>query len=141
MGWVEQISPQINNSGRGVWPQSVVEAERRLYDHQFVYVGSGLCRVELSGKEYDLKSGSWIIIPPNTAHRSTALSDNTERFWVHFDWKKVIRKARIPHCVYLPQKPDPELIKEAPSFVPGNLKHSLKPENGYWKMWILTITK
>jgi AraC-like DNA-binding protein len=122
MEWLEYISQVVNIVGGGSWTKGFTEPDRVIYDHELVLFSAGKCLLTVNGKQYQCQAPYWFIIPPGTAHRTTAVSDEVYRYWVHFDWLHTERNIS-PICTYVPEKPDAKLIRTAPAFVPDTVLH------------------
>jgi AraC-like DNA-binding protein len=117
--WLGQISPRLNTAWRGFWKAGTIEPARYLYDHELVLVTEGSCRVQLGTTCHELRSGSFLIIPPGVRHTTTTSTGGVRRACFHFDWTPPAAQRRaLPFWVYHPGRPRPSDIKTAPSFVP-----------------------
>lgn len=57
--------------------------EKGRLDYHIVFVCDGMCNATYSGSEYTLKSGDFIIYPPNTYQKYT-FDDKGKYLWIHF---------------------------------------------------------
>ncbi len=137
--WLNRISPAVNTAGTGPWRKNFVEPARYLFDHELVAVAGGKCRVEISGRIYNLDNFSWIIIPPGLSHTSTALT-GVKRYWVHFDWSFISGKTISAICVYTPGKPDKSQLRPAPEYVPSEIQRGKLPANSPVFQLLETLT-
>jgi len=115
--WLDRISPRLNTLWRGEWPMHNVEPARFLYDHELVIVTGGKFLLRVEQEEWEMKAGSFAIIPPNTNHVSIATGRTVFRSCIHFDWL-CEPSPRRPICCYYPKRPTPRLIVPTPAFVP-----------------------
>jgi AraC-like DNA-binding protein len=117
--WLSQISPRLNTAWRGSWKTGMIEPARYLYDHELVLVTEGSCRVQLGRAFYEMRAGSFLIIPPGVGHSTTTNPGGVRRICFHFDWTPpTVRRRRLPFWVYHPRYPKPSDIQRAPAFVP-----------------------
>ena len=82
---LRKINPSIGPVCRTKWEKGHVERNRRIYDYELVFFGSGSGRVLAGDRVFFCKSGSMIIIPPALPH-CTISDTQTERWCIHFDW-------------------------------------------------------
>lgn len=124
MEWLQKISPSLNQVGGESWNKGFIEPDRVIYDHELVLFTSGECVLTINKKQYCCKSPYWIIIPPGIMHCSKMSGENeVYRYWVHFDWLYTERSSTSPVCTYAPEKPDKQLLKPAPAFIPSKICH------------------
>jgi AraC-like DNA-binding protein len=74
----------------------------------------------------DCPSGSFLIIPPDTAHLTVVTSGPAVRTCIHFDWLPDDRPPS-PFCAIPPERPDPRLVRPAPTWIPPGLLHGRFP--------------
>lgn len=115
--WLERISPRPNVLWRGRWAARYVEASRYLYDHELVLVTQGELQLRVQTREWVMKAGTFVIIPPNVLHSSSVLRAPVYRFCLHFDWTSIPAPER-PICSYLPDRPPASEVVRTPAFVP-----------------------
>ena len=124
MKWLQKISPVLNIVGGGSWNKGFIEPDRVIYDHELVLFTSGECVLTIDEKQYICKSPYWIIVPPGKIHCSKVSSENEAyRYWIHFDWLYTEKSDTSPLCTYAPEKPDKQLLKPAPAFIPSKTFH------------------
>jgi AraC-like DNA-binding protein len=121
--WMQKIHPELNHLWRGEWGAGRLEPARYLYDHELVLVQRGSCTVEVAGKDFELATGSWIVIPPATNHSTVAGPEGVFRSCIHFNW--IPRNTPRPTALWLfhPKRPKARQITMAPGFVPKRLLH------------------
>ena len=117
--WLSRISPIPNVVWHGrFWP-GWFENTRRLVDHELVIVLEGTCRIEVADDSYDLDTGSWIIIPPDTPHSTLSAPDQSlRRYCVHFDWLYAGDHRTPRQWVFAPEQLSPDDIRPAPEWLP-----------------------
>jgi hypothetical protein len=113
----DQISPQINALWRGRWDPKTVEPARYLYDHELILVTEGACTVQIEKTRYEIQTGQYLIIPPNTCHITTT-AHGVYRNCIHFDWKETRKKKPSSVWCYAPERPAESAITYCPTFVP-----------------------
>jgi AraC-like DNA-binding protein len=124
MEWLKKISPVLNIVGGGSWNKGFIEPDRVIYDHELVLFTSGECLLTIDNKQYYCKSPYWIIVPPGAIHCSRASGENgVYRYWVHFDWLYTEKSGKLFVCTYAPEKPDKQLLRLAPAFIPTKIFH------------------
>jgi AraC-like DNA-binding protein len=124
MEWLKKISPSLNIVDGDSWNKGFIEPERVIYDHELVLFTSGECVLTIDEKQYSCKSPYWIIVPPGKIHCSKVSGeDEVYRYWIHFDWLYTEKNATCPMCTYIPEKPDKQLLKPAPAFIPAKIFH------------------
>ena len=107
----ERIGPlRRDDQGRPVW-HAVSGRDAEL-----------LAALPHSGTTYDLRAGTFIIIPPAIAHLTRVTRGPTRRACIHFDW---LAQGRLtaPICAVPPEQPDAALINRAPAWVPRGVIH------------------
>lgn len=114
--WLDQISPRLNALWRGPWKPFYIEPARSLYDHELVMVLDGEFRLRIGGREWDMRKGWFVVVPPGTVHVSFGGPRPVIRACVHFDWIPEKVPAR-PICCYHPRRPSRRLVLPAPAFV------------------------
>lgn len=109
------INPVPGLLWHGVFEAGHIEANRRLYNHEFVFWANGEGRMIIAGQVFKCSPGSMVIIPPDLVH-CTIADTEIERWCLHFDWEpgKV-----VPYIPY-------EFSDSLNSFTPG--KCNLTPE-------------
>lgn len=120
--WLEQTAPRLRELWRGRWKGATVEPARYLCDHELVVVSEGACRLQLDDASYDLKAGSFFIIPPGRLHATTVGREGVHRYCVHFDW--TFQPGSPPPArswTYLPGRFRAGEIRAAPPFVPRQI--------------------
>ena len=115
--WLDQISPRLNTLWRGEWPRHYVEPARYLYDHELVIVTKGKFLLRVEQEQWEMESGCFVVIPPNTNHASIAANSPVFRSCIHFDWISAPAPRR-PICCYYPRRPTPRLVVPAPPYIP-----------------------
>lgn len=115
--WLDHISPRLNILWRGAWPAHVIEPARSLYDHELVCVTKGAFSLQIKEEHFEMREGSFALIPPRTIHVSRVLKGEVLRSCLHFDWVNT-GAPRRPICSFYPKKPAARLVVEAPDFVP-----------------------
>lgn len=74
------------------------------------------------GTTIDCPAGSFLIIPPDTAHLTVVTRGPARRACIHFDWIAAERPPS-PLCTIPPERPDPALVRTAPAWVPPGPLH------------------
>jgi AraC-like DNA-binding protein len=115
--WVNLVSPQLNNLWRGPWKPHTVEPARYLYDHELVLVTEGACTVEMADSLYELRVGSYLIIPPDTYHVTTS-ERGVYRNCIHFDWVPTRRRKSQPLFRFHPERPEKSSVNPCPFPIP-----------------------
>ncbi|WP_105619858.1 AraC family transcriptional regulator [Vallitalea okinawensis] len=59
---------------------------RKLYDYEMLYFIRGKGRVEVAEQQFQLSTGSLILLPPNTPNKLYVLDKDSYIIWVHFDF-------------------------------------------------------
>lgn len=83
---LKRINPVLSLLWHGVFEAGHVEANRRLYNHEFIFFSKGEGRMIVEGQVFKCLPGSMIIIPPNLVH-CTIADTQIERWCLHFDWE------------------------------------------------------
>ena len=78
--------------------------------------------VPAPGTTYDCPAGTFLIIPPDTPHQTLVGDGPTKRACIHFDWLAG-GAPPTPVCTMPPERPDPALVKIAPSWAPHGVLH------------------
>ena len=129
--WLHRINPQLNLVWQGAWPRGFVESARRIYDHELVLFTKGECLVQVESHRYRCGPGSFMIIPPNRVHVSTAVSSEpVYRSCLHFDWVYSHRAEHLPICVFLPGHLKKSGIRIAPKWVQKSIGYGSVPAPG-----------
>ena len=127
--WLYRISPCVHIASSAPAPPDWVEPLRVLYDHELVLFSEGRFVVEIGDTSYDCPAGTYIVIPPGCAERSSAVGDAPgKRHWVHFDWDWRPSMPGAPVMTYSPLPLEADLLRPAPDFVPkgvlyGRIRH------------------
>ena len=121
--WLDRISPQLTIVWQGKWTAGQQEPARYLYDHELVFVTQGSCEVRLNETAVTLRTGDFLIVPPDTVHVTTTGAGGVERFCFHFDWLPAEKAAPHPFCCFYPARPPARLVTPAPSFIPKGILH------------------
>jgi AraC-like DNA-binding protein len=122
--WLARIDPRPRLVGSARSDSRWIEPPRVLYDHELVLVSAGAMIVEVGSTTIACGRGSFLIIPPGTAHSSRASGRNgVLRHWVHFDWVDQGDTSRMPIACTLPARPDARSLHHAPGRVPPGLLH------------------
>jgi len=116
--WLNKVCPQVNDFWRGEWAAETIEPPRYLFDHELVIVTKGSCEVTIGRTRFALRSGDYVIIPPNKVHATTAGPGGVHRWCIHFDWNYDRARTKPPIWCYYPERPRPHLIAKTPSWVP-----------------------
>ena len=90
------INPLVSLLWRGVFECGHVEANRRLYNHEFIFFSKGEGRMIIEGQVFKCSPGSMIIIPPDVIH-CTIADTEIERWCLHFDWEP---DKEVPYLPY-----------------------------------------
>lgn len=95
-----------------------VPAHQHL-NEQFTYITKGSVRVLMLGKEYIVKAGGVLVIPPNVTHEFFSLEDGTE----DLDFFSPVRKDWVEGtAAYIPQEGKKlEIVAQFDEFRPGNV--------------------
>jgi len=118
---LKSINPVPSLQWHGVFEAAYVEANRRLYNHEFIFFSKGEGRMIIEGQVFKCSPGSMIIIPPNLVH-CTIADTEIERWCLHFDWEP---GRDVPYLPY--EYSDslnyfkPEKCNFAPEWVPCSL--------------------
>ena len=128
--WLDRISPKLNILWRGEWAPHFVEPARFLYDYELVIVTQGRFALRVGEKQWEMKAGSFAIIPPDTNHSSLAGSQAVFRSCIHFDWISSGRVVKHPICSYFPKRPARRLMAERASFAPQGVVVGTCPQDG-----------
>jgi AraC-like DNA-binding protein len=80
------INPVTSSPWHGIFEAGRVEANRRLYNHEFIFFSQGEGRVIVEGQIFKCSAGSMVIIPPDVVH-CTIADSRIERWCIHFDWE------------------------------------------------------
>jgi AraC-like DNA-binding protein len=81
-----------------------------------------LARRPTPGTAHLCPAGSFLIIPPETAHVTLVTRGPVVRTCIHFDWL-ADDAPPSPLCTVPPEKPDPALVRRAPAWIPAGLVH------------------
>lgn len=136
--WLDRISPVLSIAGgehcRGDW----LDPKRVIYDHELMLLGSGgRFLFELDGRDgetdvVELDGPAFIVIPPGRWHSCRGLvCAGIRRAWLHFDWVATRRFAGTPILTYRPARPQSELFRPAPRFVPAGVLHGRIPNETF----------
>lgn len=94
------------------------EPLRRLYDTELVYVSAGACVVEMLEREYVLRTGDLLLIPPATWQESRNDSDvAVNRHCLHFDWTPEDSGLQSPLYAFAGDPWDADLVHQVPAGV------------------------
>ncbi len=129
ISWLSSIAPQIHMIWRGKWKAGTIEPARFLYDHELVVVIAGSCTVQVGQRMHELRSGDYLIVPPNTFHVTTTGAHGVHRYCIHFDWEPTTRHPRPSYCFY-PERPDKRNVIKTPASVPASIFHGTCPPDG-----------
>jgi len=120
--WQKRISPRICCLWRGGWKGGTVEPSRILFDHELVVVSQGRCRVQIEREEFELRAGSYLVVPPGKLHSTVTSSGGVFRHCIHFDWLPLPpRQRRLPlwsSPLHRPRRAD---LRPAPSWMPRKI--------------------
>lgn len=72
--------------------------------NKFYFITKGHCVINIEGKEYLGKPGSWFFIPANKVHSYYNIkSEPFQKFWIHFDLypnkTHISDLLKLPYCV------------------------------------------
>lgn len=72
--------------------------------NKFYYITKGHCIINIEGKEYLGKPGSWFFIPANKVHSYYNIKSGPfQKFWMHFDLyptkTHICDLLKLPYCV------------------------------------------
>ena len=90
------INPVPGMLWHGLFEAGHVEANRRLYNHEFVFFSYGEGRMIIEGQIFKCSPGSMIIIPPDVVH-CTIADTQIERWCLHFDWETAKNVPALPY--------------------------------------------
>lgn len=123
--FLDYISPHIHRVGQGSFSRWT-GPRRIIYDHELLLISEGNCRTDIDGEVFVNGANSYIIKPPRKPHSAVQASREKISFhWIHFDWvfHDSVQRGDIPLVCYLPGKPNPSLMRDAPSFIPQKTFH------------------
>jgi len=101
-----------------------VEPLRVIYDYELVLFSEGRCVVEIEGKSYRCRKGSYIVIPPGHWHISWEAEGRFgHRHWTHFDWNYQGPHGDMPLMTFAPETPKKELYRWGPECLPQQIFH------------------
>ena len=116
--WHEKLNPSIGVMWHGVCAKDLIEPNRYLYDHELVFFNAGSSRVVTPKRTFHCVKGDLIIIPPGMMHLSQCLTDNVERYCVHFDFESGHPKQNPPYVFVGKRKFISDNAKPAPKWLP-----------------------
>lgn len=90
------INPVPSVLWHGIFEANHVEANRRLYNHEFIFFSKGKGRMIIKGQVFKCSPGSMIIIPPDVVH-CTIADTEIERWCLHFDWEPGNEVPYLPY--------------------------------------------
>ena len=93
---LKRINPVPSVLWHGIFEAGHVEANRRLYNHEFVFWERGEGRMIIEGQVFKCSPGSMIIIPPDVVH-CTIADTEIERWCLHFDWEPGNKVPYLPY--------------------------------------------
>ena len=93
---LKQINPVPSVLWHGIFAAGHVEANRRLYNHEFVFWRKGEGRMIIEGQVFKCSPGNMIIIPPDVVH-CTIADTEIERWCLHFDWEPGNEVPYLPY--------------------------------------------
>lgn len=81
-----------------------LEPPSAFNQNKFYYITKGRCVINIDGKEYSGKPGSWFFIPANTVHSYHNIkSEPFQKFWIHFDLypgkTHISDLLNLPYCI------------------------------------------
>ena len=107
--WADSVL--IHAGGNGAW-------QRRLYDHEFVYVLEGQGHIVLDGRAHFAGADSLFLVQPRVWHSFLADAGVPWRLLgVHFDWQHRPDTERFAHFFSVSGPEEPDLYR-APVDVP-----------------------
>jgi AraC-like DNA-binding protein len=136
--WLERISPCVHLPEKGSlhptytghWRQrpNWIEPMRVIYDHQLLLVSEGHFIVEVEGRRYECRAGTFMIIPLGHWHVSWEADGRFgHRHWTHFDWIYEGPFGETPLMTFAPEKPRKDLYRRTPEFLPRQIFHGTIP--------------
>ena len=119
MSWTDRINPQIHVCWSGSWVRGTVEPSRVLVDHELVVVERGHCQVSVEDRIYDLRDGTFLIVPPGTIHHTAVLAGPCIRHCLHFDWDWSAEPPSGPLWIFCEGRVPTMLPRPTPAWVPA----------------------
>ena len=136
--WLDRISPVLAIAGADPGRADWLDPKRVIYDHELMLLGSGgrfLFEFDAPRRQADvveLDGPAFIVIPPGRWHSCRGLvCAGIRRAWLHFDWVATPRVAATPILTYRPARPEHELLREPPAFVPREILHGRIPNETF----------
>lgn len=93
------VTPFIRYAEVNTWPRSFEWGPRQIYDHELVYVLSGLLHMKIGSRSFDVPADHIFMIPPREVHTFRAANNHEPQLHigVHFDWSPSTDSPEIPY--------------------------------------------
>ena len=135
--WLDRIAPcvrltqgaeRLTYTGHFRNRPNWIEPLRVIYDHQVLIISEGEFIVEVEGRRYPCRKGTFMVIPPGHWHVSWETAGRFgHRHWSHFDWVFQGPHGKTPIMTFAPEKPLEHFYRKAPEYVPNRVLHGVIP--------------
>ena len=99
-----EVNPYVRRAWNHSWNSNLI-MERKIYDHEIIYIDKGKMKFTFDDKVYYADEGCCVIIPPNVYHKIEGVIDDTWQPHVHFDFIELPDSKDVPILLQILDNP------------------------------------